>query len=130
MKAEQQELLEPLRPARSVVVVDDHPGFRRCVSVLLSAEGFEVVGEAEGGIEAIALVHELCPQLVLLDVQLPDIDGFEVAARLLACDPTLAIVLVSSRDQAQYGRLVEASGVRGFVSKSDLSGAALDRLIR
>jgi DNA-binding NarL/FixJ family response regulator len=129
VRAEQRNLLEPLRPARSVVVVDDHPSFRRCASALLAAEGFEVVGEAEDGLGGIDLVLELSPQLVLLDVQLPDINGFEVAARLLARDPELAIVLVSSRDSSQYGPLVEASGARGFVSKNDLSGAALARLI-
>jgi DNA-binding NarL/FixJ family response regulator len=129
MKTEQRHLLESLRPARSVVVVDDHPGFRRCARALLNAEGFEVVGEAEDGAGAIALVLELCPQLVLLDVQLPDLDGFEVTARLLASDPTLTIVLVSSRDRAQYGSLVEESGARGFVSKSDLTASALEGLI-
>ena len=129
MKAEQHDLLESLRPARRVVVVDDHPSFRRCACALLTAEGFEVVGEAEDGAGAIALVPELHPQLVLLDVQLPDIDGFEVAARLLARDPTLAIVLVSSRDRSQYGPLVEASGARGFVSKEELSGCVLERLL-
>jgi DNA-binding NarL/FixJ family response regulator len=129
VRAEQRNLLEPSRPARSVVVVDDHPSFRRCASALLAAEGFEVVGEAEDGLGGIDLVLELSPQLVLLDVQLPDINGFEVAARLLARDPELAIVLVSSRDSSQYGPLVEASGARGFVSKNDLSGAALARLI-
>ena len=129
MKAEHRDLLESLRPARRVVVVDDHPSFRRCACALLAAEGFEVVGEAEDGEGAIALVSELAPELVLLDVQLPDIDGFEVAARLLARHPALAIVLVSSRDRADYGSLVEASGARGFVGKGELSGAALGRLL-
>jgi DNA-binding NarL/FixJ family response regulator len=129
VNTEQHDLLESLRPARRVVIVDDHPSFRRCARTLLTAEGFEVVGEAEDGAGAIALVPELHPQLVLLDVQLPDIDGFEVAERLLALDGTLAIVLVSSRDRAQYGSLVEASGARGFVGKEQLSGWALERLL-
>ena len=96
---------------------------------MLAAEGFEVVGEAEDGEGAIAIVSDLAPDLVLLDIQLPDIDGFEVASRLLARDPDLAIVLVSSRDRSQYGLLVEASGARGFVAKGELSGAALERLL-
>jgi DNA-binding NarL/FixJ family response regulator len=129
MKAEHRELLDSLRPARRVVVVDDHPSFRRCASALLSAEGFEVVGEAEDGLGAIELVAALAPELVLLDIQLPDIDGFEVAERLLARDPGLAIVLVSSRDRSQYGRRVDESGARGFVAKGDLSGAALEGLL-
>ena len=114
---------------RTVIVVDDHPSFRRCVRTLLVLEGFEVVGEAEDGERAIALVPELEPELVLLDVQLPDLNGFEVASRLLARDPGLAIVLVSSRDRSQYGSLVETSGARGFITKDDLSGAALGRLL-
>ncbi|HEY6015376.1 MAG TPA: response regulator transcription factor [Gaiellaceae bacterium] len=129
MKAEHRELLEALRPATRVLVVDDHPSFRRCARTLLAAEGFEVVAEAEDGETALALAEELRPELVLLDIQLPDVDGFEVASRLLALDPGLAIVLVSSRDRADYGSLVERSGARGFVSKADLSRAALDRLL-
>ncbi len=129
MKAEHRELLDELRPARRVLVVDDHPSFRRCARALLTAEGFEVVGEAGNGGTALALAGELAPDLVLLDVQLPDMDGFEVASRLLARDRDLAIVLISSRDRAEYGPLIEASGARGFVSKGDLSGAELERLL-
>ena len=129
VKEEHRELLEQLRSARRVLVVDDHPSFRRCARALLEAEGLEVVGEAADGATALALVHELAPELVLLDVQLPDLDGFEVASRLLARDPDLAIVLVSSRDRASYGSLVESSGARGFVSKGDLSAAALAGLL-
>jgi DNA-binding NarL/FixJ family response regulator len=129
MKPEHRELLEELRPARRVLVVDDHPSFRRCAGALLAAEGFEVVGEAENGAAALALAEELEPELVLLDVQLPDLDGFEVASRLLARDRELKIVLVSSRDQTEYGPLIDACGARGFVSKGELSGPALERLL-
>ena len=76
-----------VRPARRVLVVDDHPGFRRCARTLLAAEGFDVVGEAETGAAAVSLAGEVEPELVLLDIQLPDFDGFEVAARLIARDP-------------------------------------------
>jgi DNA-binding NarL/FixJ family response regulator len=129
VKAEHHDLLESLRSARRVLVVDDHPSFRRCARTLLEAEGFEVVGEAEDGASAVALASELEPELVLLDIQLPDIDGFAVAERMLARDPELAIVLVSSRDRCSYGPLIERSGARGFVSKADLSGAALAGLL-
>lgn len=129
MKAEHRELLEQLRPARRVLVVDDHPSFRRCASALLAAEGFEVVGEAADGESALVAAGRLAPELVLLDVQLPDLDGFEVARRLLAGNPRLSIVLVSSRDRSEYGPLIEASGARGFVSKGDLSGATLEGLL-
>ena len=129
MKVEHRELLDALRSARRVLVVDDHPSFRRCASALLVSEGFTVVGEAEDGATALSLAADLAPDLVLLDVQLPDLDGFEVASRLLARDPGLAIVLVSSRERSDYGSLVEQSGARGFVSKAELSGTALERLL-
>jgi two-component system response regulator EvgA len=112
-----------------VLVVDDHASFRRCARTLLAAEGFDVVGEAEDGEAGLVLARELEPDLVLLDVQLPDVDGFEVAARLLATNPELKVVLVSSRGRDEYGPLIEASGVRGFISKGDLSGSELERLL-
>lgn len=123
------ELLEQLRSAQGVLIVDDHASFRRCARALLTSEGFEVVGEAADGATALAAAAELEPELILLDIQLPDTDGFEVAQRLLEADPTRQIVLVSSRDRSAYGPLIDASGARGFVSKGDLSRAALERLL-
>jgi two-component system response regulator EvgA len=128
MKAE--PLGQPLQPAPRVLVVDDHPSFRRCARALLASEGFEVVGEAEDGNSALALTAELDPDLVLLDIQLPDISGFEVASRLHETDPELAIILVSSRDRSAYGSMIGIAGARGFITKGDLSGAALARLLR
>jgi DNA-binding NarL/FixJ family response regulator len=130
MKPEHRELLDELRPARRVLVVDDHPSFRRCARTMLTVEGFDVVGEAATGAEALEQAAELAPELVLLDVQLPDADGFEVASRLLARDPELGIVLVSGRDATAYGDRIESSGARAFIFKADLSGAAIERLIR
>jgi DNA-binding NarL/FixJ family response regulator len=129
VKVEHRELLDRLRSGRRVLIVDDHPSFRRCARSLLTAEGFDVVGEAEDGASALELAAELEPDLVLLDIQLPDLDGFAVAERLLADVPDLGIVLVSSRDAGEYGRLVETSGALGFVFKGDLSAAAIERLL-
>jgi DNA-binding NarL/FixJ family response regulator len=113
--------------AMSVLIVDDHPSFRASARMLLEAEGFDVVGEAEDGRAALQAVSELAPDVVLLDVQLPDIDGPEVAARLAESNGTVpAIVLTSSRDLCDIGAL---SGVRGFIPKSELSGAALEALL-
>ena len=113
----------------TVLIVDDHPSFRASARMLLEAEGFDVVGEAVDGASGLAAARALRPEVVLLDVQLPDLDGFEVAERLLAVNQELAIVLVSSRDRSSYGPLVEHSGARGFVSKSDLSGESIERLL-
>jgi DNA-binding NarL/FixJ family response regulator len=115
--------------AITVLIVDDHPSFRASARMLLEAEGFEVVGEAPDGLTAIEAVHELQPQMVLLDVQLPDIDGFEVAARITANGSGPAVVLTSSRDVDDLGPLGESDQVRGFIPKSELSGAALEALL-
>ena len=113
----------------TVLIVDDHPSFRATARDLLETEGYEVVGEAEDGVSAVAAARELAPDIVLLDVQLPDTDGFEVAARLTANGGGPAVVLVSSRDFSDYGPLVERSGACGFVAKAELSGAALAALV-
>ena len=129
MRPEHGKLLEEVRRPRRVLVVDDHSSFRRCARAILVEEGFEVVGEAEDGAGALALARQLAPDFVLLDIQLPDVDGFEVAARMLEDDPALPIVLVSTREQAVYGARIEASGARGFLAKAELSRAALVRLL-
>jgi DNA-binding NarL/FixJ family response regulator len=115
--------------ARTVLIVDDHPSFRASARMLLEAEGFQVIGEAEDGAGALRAVRELAPQVILLDVHLPDIDGFEVAARLTANGDSPAIILTSSRDVSDLGPLAEREDVRGFIPKSELSGAALEALL-
>jgi DNA-binding NarL/FixJ family response regulator len=115
--------------ATTVLIVDDHPSFRAAARMLLEAEGYVVVGEAEDGRKGIALARDLRPDLVVLDVNLPDIDGFDVAARVTSEDGAPAVVLVSSRESRDFGPLVSRSGARGFISKADLSGAALKALV-
>jgi DNA-binding NarL/FixJ family response regulator len=113
----------------TVLVVDDHPSFRRTARALLESEGFEVVGEAADGASAIEAVRSLRPDVVLLDVYLPDIDGFEVAAALSRNGPQSKIVLTSSHDVRDFGRLVEGSGALGFIPKAELSRATLCPLL-
>lgn len=113
----------------SVLIVDDNPGFRRRARELLDSEGFEVVGEAADGDSALAATRELEPDLVLLDIQLPDLDGFEVARRLTSNGNGPEVVLISSHDAVDFGSLVRASGARGFIAKDELSGARLRSLL-
>ncbi len=112
-----------------MLIVDDHPSFRATARTLLEIEGFDVVGEAEDGGTAIDAAAALRPELVLLDVQLPDMDGFAVASRLTANGHGPKVVLTSSRDGSDFGPLVRESGARGFVPKAELSGAALNALL-
>ena len=113
----------------TVLIVDDHPAFRKSVRHLLEAEGFVVVGEAEDGRGALEQVEKLAPDLVLLDIQLPDIDGFVVAEELGHRSGGPKIVLTSSRDAGDYGARIAESGACGFVPKGELSGAAIDLLV-
>ena len=111
--------------AVTVLIVDDHPSFRASARTLLEAEGYEVVGEAENGETAVDAARALQPDLVLLDVQLPGIDGFAVADQLRQLEDPPVVILTSSRDGADYGRCIGECGARGFVPKADLSGAAI-----
>src|SRR5439155_13919656 len=104
------------------LIVDDHPSFRASAQAILEAEGFEVVGEAEDGESAIEAAQQLRPDVVLLDVQLPDIDGFEVTRRLTSNGRGPCVVLVSSRDASDLGPLVAGSGACGFIAKNESPG--------
>jgi DNA-binding NarL/FixJ family response regulator len=112
--------------AARILIVDDHPSFRASARALLEADGYEVIGEAADGHSALRSAHALQPDVVLLDVQLPDIDGFEVAERLRGGP---AIVLTSSREACDYGPLPQSSGARGFVPKAELSGDGIAALL-
>ena len=113
----------------SVLIVDDHTGFRHRARRLLEAEGYAVIGEAPDGAGGVTAARELAPDLVLLDVNLPDIDGFAVAEQLTAAPDAPAVVITSTRDAADVADRVRACGARGFVPKAELSGVALDALL-
>jgi DNA-binding NarL/FixJ family response regulator len=112
-----------------VLIVDDHAPFRSLARRLLVAGGFQVVGEAADGAAALSAAHDLAPDVVLLDIQLPDVDGFAVAEELTARQSGLIVVLVSSRACLDYGHRVDASRARGFIAKAELSGETLLRVI-
>jgi DNA-binding NarL/FixJ family response regulator len=112
-----------------VLIVDDHPGFRAQARALLAAAGYEVVGEAADGESGVRVARDLSPDLVLLDVQLPDLTGFEVARRVHSQPRPPVIVLISSRDASDYGSRIRRSGAHGFITKADLSASALTAVL-
>lgn len=114
---------------RTVLIVDDHAGFRAMARLVLQKAGFEVVGEAPDGRSAVASARALHPAVVLLDVHLPDMDGFRVAAELAAEQDAPIVVMTSSRDRRDVEPLLRSSAVRGFVPKERLSPAALTELL-
>jgi DNA-binding NarL/FixJ family response regulator len=116
-------------PRETVLIVDDHPSFRAVAQMVLENEGFEIVGAVADGESAVAATLELEPDILLLDVELPDIDGFEVAARLRQAGSRTAIVLASSRDGSEFGSAIADSGARGFIAKAELSGDAVRALV-
>jgi len=116
--------------ALRVLIVDDHPGFRARARALLESEGFEVVGEAGSGADGVRTARELAPDVVLLDIQLPDTDGFAVASTVTGEDGGVQVVLTSSRDGSDFGALVGSCGARGFIAKAELSGTRVAALLR
>jgi DNA-binding NarL/FixJ family response regulator len=113
----------------TVLIVDDHDGFRARVRRMLESDGYAVVGEAADGAGCLAAVPRLQPDLVLLDLQLPDQSGFAVADQLARAPSPPAVVVVSTRDAADFAGLALRHGARGFVAKAELSGAALQALL-
>jgi DNA-binding NarL/FixJ family response regulator len=112
-----------------VLIVDDHDGFRTQAHSLLEAAGYDVVGEAEDGMSAIVAVDELRPDVVVIDVQLPDRSGFDVVRLLHRDREAPVVILVSSREASDYGDRIISSGAHGFVSKTELSADAIAKII-
>ncbi|MHB8693949.1 MAG: response regulator [Solirubrobacteraceae bacterium] len=113
----------------SLLIVDDHPEFRSLASKILAAEGFDVLGDAPDGESALESIQRLRPDVVLLDVQLPGMDGFEVARRLAGSPGAPRVILTSSREASDFGSRLTASPASGFLPKTQLSGAALAKLL-
>ena len=116
--------------ATEVLIVDDSAAFRAAARALLEEGGFTVVGEAATAAEGLAATRRLGPDCVLLDVQLPDGDGFAIAALLAEEDDPPSVVLISSRDLKDLEPLLEQTPVRGFLAKEQLSAHALAELLR
>ncbi len=123
------EVCNDQRMAHTVLIVDDHPSFRASARAMLESAGFEVIGEVADGASALEAVADLAPDVVVLDVQLPDMSGFDVCAELENSGSTPEVILVSSRDAADYGELVTTSCACGFVPKGELSGELVMALL-
>ena len=117
-----------MRP--TVLMVDDHDGFRTRARAMLEAHGFDVVGEASDGHSAVAAADRLRPDIALVDIGLPDLDGFAVATAIRAAGTAGRIVLTSGREAADYGGRVDRSDADGFIPKAELSGDSLLALLR
>lgn len=115
--------------ARTILIVDDHTAFRRIVRAVLEADGYDVIGEAPDGRAGLLAALALRPDVVLLDVRLPDMDGFAVALHLAENGGGPAVVVTSSSDDPLYPARAARSGARGFVAKHDVCGATLDRIL-
>jgi len=113
----------------TVLIVDDHASFRELARRMLEAAGYEIVGEAHDAASALAAAARLHPDVVLLDIQLPDVDGFAVSELLAADEDPPVVVLISSRNESAYRRRLAASPARGFIAKGELSGPALAALV-
>jgi DNA-binding NarL/FixJ family response regulator len=114
---------------KSVLIVDDHAGFRTFARRLLESSGFVVAGEAEDGGRALLATQELEPDVILLDIKLPDVDGFEVARRLARSGCSSSVVLVSNREAADYREELGLSDVAGFIEKEKLTGLRLHSIL-
>jgi two-component system response regulator EvgA len=112
----------------TILIVDDDPRFRTQARDVLEADGFVVVGVAVDGASGLEAAQALQPDIVLLDIGLPDIEGFEVAKALAVDGPPPWVVLTSSRDARAYGRRL-ANGSVGFIPKERISGAAIRALV-
>ena len=114
---------------RRVLIVDDNSAFRAAARQLLERSGFVVVAEAENGVQGLRAAKEHTPDLAIVDVQLPDLDGFEVAERLRALELAAEVVLISSLDGTDFGALVASSSALGFIPKAELSARAIEVLL-
>lgn len=119
----------PEAPPVTVLAVDDQAVFRRAIASLIEATpGFEQVGEASSGSEALALAADVHPDLVLLDVRMPGMDGVETAARLADVDPRIAVVLISLNEVPELEAAPASAGAAACLRKQELSTRRLREL--
>jgi DNA-binding NarL/FixJ family response regulator len=113
----------------TILIIDDDPRFRTQASELLEADGFTVIGQAADGASGLEAAASLRPDFVLVDIGLPDVEGFVVARDLAVDGPPPLVVLTSSRDARAYGRRLATTDCLGFIPKEQVSGAAIRALV-
>lgn len=114
--------------APSILIVDDHLPFRSQARQLLERQGFSVVGEAADAPSAIKAVMDIRPDVVLLDVYLGDVNGFEVAEQIHSCAPATRVVMTSGNDRATFTSRLRRTSAAGFIPKTELTRATLEAL--
>lgn len=118
-----------MEPPLSVIIVDDQAPFRLAAkAVLRRSKGFELVGEASGGVEAIALANEVHPDVILMDINMPDMGGIEATRKILEDRPKTFVILCSTYDVSDLPPDAMTSGARAYVHKEQLSATTLRRL--
>jgi two-component system chemotaxis response regulator CheY len=115
--------------SETVLIVDDHDGFRLSLRRMLEREGYAVVGEAIDGMSAISEAARLRPDIALVDVRLPDIDGFAVSSAIRAAGSARSILLISTRPRADHGARLDSSGADGFIEKSELTARSIAAIV-
>lgn len=113
---------------KKVIIVDDHPVIRFAVKMLLERNEMEVVAETNNGVDAIQKTRECLPDLVLLDIGLPKIDGFQVLERLRTLNLSLKILVLTSQSSSHFAQRCKQAGADGFVTKSDDMSELLDAI--
>ena len=113
----------------TVLIVDDHAGFRTRAKRALELDGFDVVGEAGDVAEGLSETQRLQPDVVLLDIHLPDGSGLEAAPQFSGGDPASRVVLISTYDEVDVALASNERGVVGFLPKAELSGTSLAEML-
>ena len=113
-----------------IMLVDDQEQFRRITRNTLQSEGdFQVIAEGEGGTDAVRLMEELSPDLTIMDVQMPTMNGFEATRIILERHPDAKVALISMTGDAQYPGMAAEVGALGFIAKRDLTAETLRQLL-
>ena len=103
----------------TVFIVDDHPVIRLAIRMLLEHEGYEIVGETDNGVDAIQMVRECVPDLIILDISIPKLDGLEVLARFNAMNSTLKTLVLTAQSPTLFAMRCMQSGAAGYVCKQE-----------